>query len=353
MVDSGLGTSPWRPDSPAGVWLRSVCAGSSPEHWPPLPEGHWPRVLELARRHRLGARAGGRLAAGGAGEGGGREALVGLWRQSLGDQALFAELLGRIGAAAARAGLPCLALKGADLARRIYPPGERSSNDLDLLVPESRLEEAEALLAREGFRPDHPEPLLARRHWFASTYRHRDRPRLQVDLHWGLAAAGRARWRLGDLFARREPLEGVEGISVMAAEDLLVYLALHAVAFHGAMGRWIWWLDLHLLTSPESPLADPSTAFLRARDVGGAVALVAALHRAEEFYPSGHGAGRARPAGGLRARWINGLAGAWEGRRTGHWGRHVIAALAVDHPWDLARVGWSVCRRGLDRRGAG
>lgn len=265
---------PWRL-SPEGAWLRAVAADRRPPAGIALDA---PFLLHLAHVHRLGGVAGARLAHGTEAVPGHAE-LVRRWRVALGEQALVDDLLREIGAGAVARGLPLVALKGADLGRRLYGPGERVGNDVDLLVPGARLEDAFALLEERGFRGDHPDPARARAHWFATTFRSTARPRLQIDLHWALGPRPRTRWDVAQVVARAAP-SSIAGVFGLAPADLLAYLALHAVAFHGAAGRWVWWLDVQR----AARLVADGEALRRAREIGGAVALQAARLRAHELF---------------------------------------------------------------------
>ncbi|MDH3284086.1 MAG: nucleotidyltransferase family protein [Acidobacteriota bacterium] len=183
--------APLDPPADAARWLCNLCAG---EGEPPGPRVHGHAVLRIAELHRLAERAGSRLVTLsplGEDPPAWSDALVSSWRRGLGEEALWGELLGRCRSEATRRGLPVVVLKGADIARRLYAPGERAHNDLDLLVEGERLAEADAMLRTIGLEPDHPEPRLSLTHWFATTYRDLRRPRRQVDLHWGLGPRGR------------------------------------------------------------------------------------------------------------------------------------------------------------------
>ncbi|RMG45739.1 MAG: hypothetical protein D6718_06635 [Acidobacteria bacterium] len=322
----------------AAAWrlLSDLCAGRR-FSWPQGASG--PAVWHLAREHRLAARAGGRLAAGA-----GKlpsdlaEAFLRRHREVLGEQALFEEALGAIDRAAGEAGTEVVVLKGADLARRIYPSGERPHNDLDLLV---RPEDAGGLwrrLASGGFAPEGPEP-ERRRDWFASTLRWRRAARVQVDLHWQLGTPGRTRWDAHRLFARAERWPGAEALHRLAAPDLAVHLASHAVSFHGASGRRIWWLDLFLL----GDLLRSEAVRRRAREVGARVCLEAADLRARELFGGERSPRRGRA--GLVAR----LGAAAERAGGGRAARWAVAALAVDRPGDLIRAVRHVAARPLRR----
>jgi hypothetical protein len=327
--------------APESVWLREVCLLAPGERLPDAPAVLGHRLGRLARGHGLAPRAGSRVAAAEATP----DAAAGLvtdWRHSLGEQALVDEALGRIGAAAEREGLPLMVLKGGDLRRRLYGPGERPSNDLDLLVAPHRRDEAFQLLEELGYRSSHPRDEHQREHWFATTLRHGRRERLQVDLHWGLAAPGRARWDIEEVLLRGAVLEGVPGCLVMAETDLAVYLALHAVAFHGAIGRWVWWLDLRLLSEASSTVGRGVGE--HAASLGGRVAWEAATLRVEQLFGGRQGV----PAAGPRARVIAALAA--RGELGGERLRRLIAALAVDAPTDLARAVTAAAKRELSAR---
>lgn len=335
-------------ERPESVWLRRAALGSVI----PFPTGEidGEGLLALADLHRLGPRIGSFLAEAGSSAGSPwSESLIRVWRQVAAEQALVQETLATLGAAAQSEGFPVLALKGADLAFRLYRPGQRPSHDLDLLVFPEALERAQTILKAAGFRCVHPRPVRAREHWFSLTFRHQERPRLLVDLHWGLGTAHRTGWDLSSVFDRAEPCPGFQGLQRMDPADLLVYLALHAVAFHGAQGRWLWWLDLRLLSESMNP-SQRLEADRRAREVGGWVALEAARRRtALVFGSSGWDpADAAGPAfGAWRAEQINRL-----GRRLEHGhartaGRWLAAALAVDQLGHLPRILVDVLRRSL------
>lgn len=67
----------------------------------------------------------------------------------------LADGLERVIAALARAGIPVMLLKGADLGFHVYPAqGLRRMLDLDLLVPLNRLEQTSRVLTEIGFRED-------------------------------------------------------------------------------------------------------------------------------------------------------------------------------------------------------
>ncbi len=324
-------------------WAARAAVGPGPLALPPGES-----VEVLARHlegHRLAPRVGGRLARGELEPAPGQAGidlarrLVAAHRRCLAEEALFGEVLGELASRLEAAGLPAILLKGSDLATRVYRPGERPRNDVDLLVRPADLRPLEDVLRAAGFVPDHPAPGRARAHWFALTWRHRGRPRVQLDLHWNLARPGRARWEVDRLFERAEAVPGLPGLRRLERHDLACHLALHAVAFHGAFGRHLWWLDLYLL----APLLDRERLAARARATGATVAWQVAEARARELF-----AGETAGVRG-RAAAILGLAARWEGRGDARAGRWLVAALAVDPPWGLARVAADVALRAVRR----
>ncbi len=142
--------------------------------------------------------------------------------------------LARLGEEFAKAGVPAVALKGSALvcANLVPALGVRWMNDLDVLVPEARAQDATWALERLGYartsaeRPD-AGPLYRLYHEsFASP---EGRP---VEVHWRL---GPARWgraaRAEGWFERATP-SSVPGISLAPAADLFWHLVLHDARNH-------------------------------------------------------------------------------------------------------------------------
>ena len=101
---------------------------------------------------------------------------------------LFKQLEGVL-QALAEIDVPVVLLKGADLARSVYPqPGLRSMGDLDLLVPRARFKHALVQVKRLGYQEYHPvaslglDPLLSH-----NAHLHKDGPTgTELELHWTL-----------------------------------------------------------------------------------------------------------------------------------------------------------------------
>lgn len=145
--------------------------------------------------------------------------------------------------------LPALVIKGAALARQIYPQlGLRAKGDLDLWVPYARLPKVRELLAVLGYRsipcnfgrfsqpeqsfigPDRQNPVKIDLHWEVSS-----RPLLAraftFDLIWGAS------------------VEFGFGSRVRAPNliDALLIAVVHRIGHHREDARWIWLNDIDLI----------------------------------------------------------------------------------------------------------
>jgi hypothetical protein len=200
--------------------------------------------------------------------------------------------------------IPCIVLKGVDLAQRIYPDsGLRPFQDLDLLIRESDLNSARGILARAGYRklPSQLPSYLMRQYHFHLPFYHRPSGTL-VELHWALADQ-RFALRFEDVDDRSKPTDA--GYRVLPPMLYAAYLMAHADR-HGVVNPWtthhprvdelmchphsgnrlIWYVDLALLLrdipSACAELADAATelgaeapvrrmCFLLHRRFGGSV----------------------------------------------------------------------------------
>lgn len=305
-----------------------------------LPELVGDAVLNLARGHRLSAVVGSRLNAAGLDSSEWQRTMIHDWRQALGDETLFGQALAHLDAEISREGIRFVVLKGADLARRgIYESGQRAHNDLDLLIEPSHGAIFHRVLTELGYHADRPALELAQQHWFAATYRHRTQPRLQIDLHWNLGAPGRGRWDVARVVDASEPIGDWRAARRLCRADLWAHLALHAVAYHGAAGRWIWWLDLHRLTQQQPVSPHDWNA---AREHGAYVALQAAqLRSAALFRPSADVAATA----GWRARLVARGGVEFERGTDSRAKRWLIGALSSDRAGSVGIAAWSVAKR--------
>jgi hypothetical protein len=235
--------------APLAAALRAELSGASP------PDGtDWPLLYRLARRHCLAAylypfarRHGGAAAAD----------LLSSWRRAALDEAQRAALagrqLGRILEAFHSAGIPCIPVKGAWIAEKLYgPEAARSMSDFDLMI---RLEDARraiALLEADGFVLRHPVDPGNPRIQSAGFRPSKGRP-FPVELVWAydvydfdigrpLPTAPMERLWEG---ARIETLAGVDCLA-LAPEDHLVFLANHLL-HHAFVVPIRAYLDIALL----------------------------------------------------------------------------------------------------------
>jgi hypothetical protein len=182
--------------------------------------------------------------------------------------------------------IPLLLLKGAALALTCYEdPATRLMTDLDVLVPQSRLEEAARCLEADGFR--HYE--LAR-----SVIQHMNRPRRHliythpttravVELHWEVALPRRVRAAaVPEIWEQARPVSSDGAVLMACPGHMIPLLCAHMTLQHKCV-TLLWLYDLHriLLT------ADPSE-IMQARDVADrwdlAPATAHALLRVQQLF---------------------------------------------------------------------
>lgn len=142
--------------------------------------------------------------------------------------------LSRLGAALEDAGIPAIALKGsALLAGNVAPaPGVRWMSDIDILVPEGRVDDTTWVLESLGYthsaaeRPDAAPVFRLYHDTFTSP---EGRP---VEVHWRL---GPVRWgpaaQAETWFDRASP-SGISGICLPSPADLFWHLLLHDARNH-------------------------------------------------------------------------------------------------------------------------
>jgi hypothetical protein len=316
-------------------WLLQLASGDASQ--PPVGAEHLDgaAVLALAREHRLAAAAGHALDRHEISVAWQRE-LISAWRRTLADQLVFEAALEAIDRLLSDAALRAIALKGIDLAHRCYQPGERAFNDLDLLVRRTERDRVLTLLRDSGWIIDHPDPVAAQRAWFALTLRHPERQRVQLDLHWDLGATGRASWDLDAVFRRAQRDPRWHAIDRLAACDLIAHLALHAVSYHGASGRWIWWLDLVRLWRERPVQPDEWAEFDR---IGAGISVLAAMHRCRRLF--GSRAVPPAPRSSLRGWLIDRIGSASESAGGAQWRRWLVASLALQPCTRLVSIGFA------------
>ena len=182
--------------------------------------------------------------------------LLGLYLRHRDANEIRLRALDEIVAAMGAAGVPVLLLKGAALARRVYPePGLRPMGDMDLLVPGEALPLATETLHRLGFRnlaaADPPGWQAEHRH-APALFRGVEGLLVQVELHTDLfAQSGEAAPQPADPWA--DPLAfrlpGAEEARSPSHEVMLLHLCWHLVNLRHdpaqvARPRLIWVTDI-------------------------------------------------------------------------------------------------------------
>ena len=156
---------------------------------------------------------------------------------------LLYQALGRVLQAFQQAAIPVLPLKGAHLAALVYGDvASRKMGDLDLLVRKSELPRAASKLLEMGYTNEINGDAESIAAWCA---KHPDRhhlpifhklPDTRIELHWSLLDPPHP-VELADPWSRARPaiIAGVEAM-VLAPEDLLLHLCLHAEHHHFRQG---------------------------------------------------------------------------------------------------------------------
>jgi len=137
-----------------------------------------------------------------------------------------------------KGGVPVVSLKGPVMTAQVYGHlGSRASNDLDILVPRERVEQAVALLEAAGQRLCHGRGLdtrVERDFFLHDTYDYaffRAGDPAHIELHWHPTSRFFSCWRDDqDVWQRVESVE-VEGrtAQVLAPNDLVLLLCAHVV----------------------------------------------------------------------------------------------------------------------------
>ncbi|MBI4507093.1 MAG: nucleotidyltransferase family protein [Chloroflexi bacterium] len=206
-------------------------------------------------------------------------------RTMLHNMAVHAEL-GRIGARLHVHGIPAAPLKGSHLAERLYHALDaRQVGDIDLLVPESDVEAARAVLLELGYAPFASVSHGIEEHTFHGVPFLRQDPSASfvVELHWGLSNPRFVTIDYARLWQRvlagssdRAPLRPLPG------EETLLFLSLHLAKHETGVLRLL--ADIDRLLRREGPALDWPYVLALARrwQVTGLVYF--ALHHAQRLY---------------------------------------------------------------------
>jgi hypothetical protein len=167
------------------------------------------------------------------------EALAGAKDRLIGRAALSLLIRGQIRGVAAEfkaSGVPVAVLKGADFADHLYPdPSLRPFTDLDLLVPEQAVPDAEKAISRLGYVPCEVSMKYSSGYGERSWVRP-DRHEGTVEIHWNLVNSPTIRRGVSvawEDLAFESGSETSDGISCPTAPARLLIAAVHAAASHG------------------------------------------------------------------------------------------------------------------------
>jgi hypothetical protein len=191
------------------------------------------------------------------------------WRQAAreADHAAHLGLLGRLDDVLARADLPAVVLKGALFGERFYArPSSRSTSDIDLLVDEATVGAVLTAVSELGYvaAGGAAEDRFRREHH----HLHCSHPNaLPLEVHFH-AYRGFGHVLPSEPLLRRRSTSsshGFSAIGVLAPEDELVYLAVHAASHRFVRLGWLYDMQLLLGTMSRPQL---ETAASRARSWG-------------------------------------------------------------------------------------
>jgi hypothetical protein len=235
-------------DDPAGTAAhKGLCAA--------LQGGDAPisaAIVDAARRHAihlvLAHLAGGRVQ-----DDGVRAALSADLRKAAIADLLREQILRRLLADLAAAGVNAVLLKGAGLAYTVYErPHLRPRGDVDLLIGRTDLEAADRALVAAGWLravEQSSERVTSQRHYLLG-----GTPSIaeQLDVHWKIAVPQIFGDALGfeELAARAMPIAELgPGARTLSRADALLLACLHRVAHHQDAIDLLWLWDIHLLAS--------------------------------------------------------------------------------------------------------
>jgi len=188
---------------------------------------------------------------------------------------------------------PVILLKGAHLAKFVYPhPGARPMGDLDLLIPQDRLDRAHQVLTSMGYTAKRNFSIQ----WEMKMHHHLPPYHLDneiVELHWTIASpSSTLTIDLEGLWRRARPAPGRNpSVWLLSPEDLLLHLCLHLLQdeFFGGVRRIY---DIAQALDFYQAELDWETLAARARQWGSAKGLFLILYLAAKLFnaplPSGY-----------------------------------------------------------------
>ena len=187
--------------------------------------------------------------------------------------------LQRIGRRLHALGIPAVPLKGTQLATRLYGTlSARRSGDIDVLVPHERLGEARSVLREMGYAPAEGASEWIEGHSFHGVpyVRPTADSWFVVELHWGLSDPRFVTVDYPQLWDR--VMAGADqSLRPLAAEETLVFLALHLAKHHHGVLRLL--ADVDRLVRREGATMDWDRVCRLAEDWNTGWLLYFTLHR--------------------------------------------------------------------------
>lgn len=150
-------------------------------------------------------------------------------------------------------GIEFLVLKGAALAKTVYPdPFLRPGSDLDILVRPGDVRRARKALEAAGYRCEYPFYEVSEKLFCEEQFRYRDRKADYrfLELHWSLSqyTIFNRSLDLEDYFERAATAKaGTQEVLVMDLADATIYASVHLLLQHFDSVRLSWINDLGLL----------------------------------------------------------------------------------------------------------
>ncbi|MHA6533894.1 nucleotidyltransferase domain-containing protein [Paenibacillus sp. BAC0078] len=188
--------------------------------------------------------------------------------------------MGFIGEELAKLHIRSLFLKGPVLAQELYGEiSQRTSRDLDFLVPMAQLTETEALLVRLGYvKEEDFESILGDWKWreHHTTFNHPGK-NIKVEVHWRLSPGPSKEPGFDELWERsRTSSHFGQHVHYLGQEDLFLFLAAHGARHGWSRLRWLLDIKQLLLQKPDPARLIGLLQRYNYTDVGGQALLLAA-----------------------------------------------------------------------------
>ncbi|MCD6291042.1 MAG: nucleotidyltransferase family protein [Anaerolineae bacterium] len=198
--------------------------------------------------------------------------------------------------------IPVILIKGSALALTLYPNiGLRPMSDVDMLVPEDRLDEAVERLQASGYTRPVPEmvPGLNRLVGHHVGLTSSGKAPLYVEVHWTLVAGRHGRYTpsMEWFWSHTEPVSMGDATKPRTGPSLpdspltlsptahLPYLAAHLMLQHGeARSQTLWFYDIDLMIRRWGGRIDWDDLLQHAQEFRWAAALHAALRGVRERF---------------------------------------------------------------------